>query len=56
MTAHVAGVPLEEALPLLLGGAGAGLLLARSWIASHVGRDLGRRRAGRPRGPDGPLT
>ena len=52
MTAHVAGVPLEEALPLLLGGAGAGLLLARTWIASHVGR----RRPERPRDSGGPLA
>ena len=31
MIAHIAGVPLEEALPSLIGGA-AGLLVVRGWI------------------------
>ena len=37
MTAHVAGVPLEELLP---GAAGAGtaLLAARAWMAVHLRR------------------
>ena len=34
MLAHVAGVPLEEALPAL-GGAGTALLVARAWVALH---------------------
>lgn len=55
MIAHVAGVPVEEMLLPLLGGVGAGLLLARSWVASHVGRAR-RRRADRPRDPGGPLA
>jgi hypothetical protein len=46
MTAHIAGVPVEELLPLVLAsGAGAGLLLARAWVASRVPF----RRARRPR-------
>jgi hypothetical protein len=37
MIAHVAGVPVEELLPLVLAsGAGTGLLLARAWVASRV--------------------
>ena len=37
MIAHVAGVPVEELLlPALASGAGAGLVLARAWVASHV--------------------
>jgi hypothetical protein len=32
MIAHVGPVPLEEFLPLLTGG-GAGLLVARAWMA-----------------------
>ena len=44
MIAHVGGVPVEEALLPLAGGAGAGLmLLARTWVASRVRRE-GRRR------------
>jgi hypothetical protein len=35
--AHLGGVPLEESLLLLAGGASAWLLLARAWVASHVG-------------------
>ena len=37
MTAHVAGVPLEEMLPAA-GGAGAALLVARGWIMLRVRR------------------
>jgi hypothetical protein len=37
MIAHVAGVPVEELLPLVLAsGAGTGLLLARAWVASRL--------------------
>ena len=36
MIAHVAGIPLEETLLPLLSGLGAGLLLARAWIASRM--------------------
>jgi hypothetical protein len=33
MIAHVAGVPVEELVPLVLAsGPGAGLLLARAWL------------------------
>ena len=35
--AHVAGVPVEELMPLLP-GVGAGLLMARSWIAMRLRR------------------
>jgi hypothetical protein len=42
MIAHVAGLPVEELLPSVT-GAGAGLLLARSWVMMHVRR---RRRSG----------
>jgi hypothetical protein len=35
--AHVGGVPLEEILPSL-SGAGAGLLLARTWIMRRLRR------------------
>ena len=38
MIAHVAGLPLEEVVLPLLGGAGAGLLLARRWVVERVGR------------------
>jgi hypothetical protein len=34
---HVGGVPLEELLPSV-GGAGAGLLLARGWLSLHLRR------------------
>jgi hypothetical protein len=37
MIAHVAGVPLEEILPMVP-GAGAGLLLARGWLMLHLRR------------------
>jgi hypothetical protein len=37
MIAHVAGMPVEELLLLVLAsGAGAGLLPARAWVASRV--------------------
>jgi hypothetical protein len=42
--AHVAGVPLEELLPLG-GAAGAGLVLARGWLAAHLRRGGDRRGA-----------
>jgi hypothetical protein len=35
--AHVAGVPVEELLPLLP-GVGAGLLMARAWLMGRVRR------------------
>jgi hypothetical protein len=35
--AHLAGSPVEEFVPVI-GGIGAGLLLARAWVASHVAR------------------
>ena len=38
MIAHVAGMPVEETLLPLVGGAGAGLLLARAWIVSRLRR------------------
>jgi len=37
MIAHVAGLPLEEALPTLAGG-GAMLALARGWLALRLRR------------------
>ena len=40
MIAHVAGVPLEEALPAL-GGVSAALLAARAWVAVHLRRHRG---------------
>ena len=45
MIAHVAGMPVEETLLSLVGGAGAGLLLARAWIGSRLRRpqDSGHR-------------
>jgi hypothetical protein len=36
--AHVGGAPVEEILPLLVSGVGAGLLLARAWVVSRVRR------------------
>jgi hypothetical protein len=36
--AHVGGLPVEEALLPLMSGAGAGLLLARAWVASRLRR------------------
>ena len=38
MIAHVAGVPVEEALLPFASWAGAGLLLARGWLSSRVRR------------------
>ena len=35
MTAHVAGLPLEEALPLVAAWAGAMAMLARGWLATR---------------------
>jgi hypothetical protein len=35
MIAHLAGVPVEEALPAL-SGAGVWLLLARGWVAARL--------------------
>jgi hypothetical protein len=37
MIAHLAGVPVEEAL-LPLSGAGVSLLLARGWVAARLRR------------------
>ena len=37
MIAHVGGVPLEELVPSAA-GAGAGLLVARAWIALRLRR------------------
>ena len=37
LLAHVAGVPVEEMLPLLP-GVGAGLLMARAWVMMRVRR------------------
>jgi hypothetical protein len=37
MTAHVAGVPAEELLPMLAGASGV-VLLARRWLAPHLPR------------------
>jgi hypothetical protein len=45
--AHVGGVPVEEILPAIVGGMGAGLLLARAWVVSrvrHGSRSRGRAR------------
>jgi hypothetical protein len=39
--AHVGGVPVEEALLPLVGGAAAALALARAWIGARLRR--GRR-------------
>jgi hypothetical protein len=45
MIAHLAGEPVEELLlPALASGAGAVLVLARVWVASHVPlRDIAER-------------
>ena len=40
--AHISGVPVEEFLPWLA-GPGAGLLMARAWIAVHRHREDGER-------------
>jgi hypothetical protein len=39
--AHVSVIPVEELLPSL-SGAGAGLLLARAWVALRLRRRRGR--------------
>jgi hypothetical protein len=36
--AHIAGVPFEEALPPLIGGGAAGLLVVRGWIMLRLRR------------------
>jgi hypothetical protein len=36
--AHLGGVPAEETLLPLVGGAGTGLMLARAWVVSRVRR------------------
>ena len=38
MTAHIAGVPLEEAVLPVLSGIGTGLLVARAWVATRIRR------------------
>ena len=42
MTAHVAGLPLEESLALLAGTT-ASLVVARGWVAVHLRRRRGPR-------------
>lgn len=42
MIAHVAGLPLEESLPMLAGTT-AGLLVARGWLAVHLRNRRGPR-------------
>ena len=37
MIAHLGGMPLEELVPSVT-GAGAGLLLARVWLMTHLRR------------------
>jgi hypothetical protein len=37
ITAHLAGMPVEELLPSLAGPV-AGLLLAKAWLAATLGR------------------
>jgi len=41
--AHVGGVPVEEVLPLVVGGVGGALLLARAWLGSRAGARRARR-------------
>lgn len=53
MIAHVGGVPLEEAVLPLMSGIGAGLLMARVWIASRVRRPRSPRSSGCGAGGDG---
>jgi len=36
--AHIGGAPVEELLLPVVSAVGAGLLLARGWVASRVGR------------------
>jgi len=37
ISAHVAGMPVEELLPSL-GGVGGSMLLARAWLTFHLRR------------------
>jgi hypothetical protein len=52
MIAHVGGVLVEEALLPFVSSAGAGVLLARAWVASRV-RRRSRRCAASRRLPSG---
>jgi hypothetical protein len=36
--AHVGGVPVEEMLPALAGGAGTGLVVVRGWVMLRLRR------------------
>ena len=47
MTAHVNGLPVEEVLPLLMGGGGAWLVLRVTTLAAVHRRRTVRRQAGR---------
>jgi hypothetical protein len=38
IVAHVAGVPVEEALPAVVTWVGAGLLAVRPWFAARMRR------------------
>ena len=38
MIAHIVGVPLEEVLPVLAGGATGLLLVARAWLGAQLRR------------------
>lgn len=38
LTAHIAGVPMEETLLPLVSGLGATLLLTRAWLTSRLRR------------------
>jgi hypothetical protein len=53
MIAHVGGVPVEETLLPLVSGLGAGLLMARVWIASRLRRPRSPRSSGCGTGGDG---
>jgi hypothetical protein len=44
MIAHIAGVPVEEALPALVSGVGAGLFLKLTSVTARVRRLRGPRR------------
>ena len=50
MIAHVAGVPVEETLLPLVSGAGAGLLLAHTWVRSRLRRPPSPRHDGQQDG------
>ena len=54
MIAHIAGVPLEEALVPLLSGLGSGVVLARAWAAGTIGRNRIRGKGRRRRRDDVP--